>query len=238
MSKLLNKRPCGLPLDIRPSRLHLELPYMQNVLAHGTAPRSGVVAGSLIRFLNISGRLTLRRQPRNAVQPPRKIPGSPPASSWVLSVRVTYPCHRPMVSDLEPTATLQQHWSKSSDYRDQHSGLRTINVKLSTISSTPSGPFLPPTPVLPAHLPGSLTQDDLDPDSGTGRDRVGRSSSRPEVSGSSLYGLKPPYPSHRSQKKTIDRLQHIKASVMGLCSLNVLTNPSTCTHAASRSRSR
>ncbi len=43
-----NKRPRGLPLDIRLSRLHLELPYMQNVLAHGTPPLSGVVAGSLI----------------------------------------------------------------------------------------------------------------------------------------------------------------------------------------------
>jgi hypothetical protein len=40
---------------------------MQNVLAHGTPPRSGVVAGSLIRFLNILGRPTLRRQPRNDV---------------------------------------------------------------------------------------------------------------------------------------------------------------------------
>jgi hypothetical protein len=60
-----NKRPRGLPLDIRLLRLHVELPYMQNVLAHGTSPRSGVVAGSLIRFLNISGRPTLRRQPRN-----------------------------------------------------------------------------------------------------------------------------------------------------------------------------
>ncbi len=35
-----NKRPRGLPLDIRLSRLHLELPYMQNILAHGTPPRS------------------------------------------------------------------------------------------------------------------------------------------------------------------------------------------------------
>ncbi len=40
-----NKRPRGLPFDIRLSRLHLELPYMQNVLAHGTPPRRGVVAG-------------------------------------------------------------------------------------------------------------------------------------------------------------------------------------------------
>jgi hypothetical protein len=31
-----NKRHRGLPLDIRLSRLHLELPYMQNALAHGT----------------------------------------------------------------------------------------------------------------------------------------------------------------------------------------------------------
>ncbi len=30
-----NKRPRRLPLDIRLSRLHLELPYMQNVFAHG-----------------------------------------------------------------------------------------------------------------------------------------------------------------------------------------------------------
>ncbi len=37
-----NKRPRGLPLDIRLSRLHLELPYMQNVLAHGTWGRSGI----------------------------------------------------------------------------------------------------------------------------------------------------------------------------------------------------
>ncbi len=40
-----NKRPRGLPLDIRLSRLYLELPYMQNVLAHITPPRGGVVAG-------------------------------------------------------------------------------------------------------------------------------------------------------------------------------------------------
>ncbi len=46
--KNTSKRPRGLPLDIRLSRLHLELPYMQNVLAHGTLPRGGVVAGSLI----------------------------------------------------------------------------------------------------------------------------------------------------------------------------------------------
>ena len=39
-----NKRPSGLPLDIQLLLLHLELPYMQNVLAHGTPPRSGVVA--------------------------------------------------------------------------------------------------------------------------------------------------------------------------------------------------
>ncbi len=61
-----NKRPCGLPLDIWHSRLHLELPYMKNVLAHGTPPRSGVVTGSLIRFLNILGRQILRCPPRNA----------------------------------------------------------------------------------------------------------------------------------------------------------------------------
>ena len=76
-----NKRPLGLPLDIWLSRLHLELPCMQNALAHNTPPRGGVVAGSLMRFLNIPGRPTLRRQPRNAVRPPRKAPGSPPASS-------------------------------------------------------------------------------------------------------------------------------------------------------------
>ena len=35
----------------------LELPYMQNVLAHSTSPRSELVAGSLIRFLNIPGLL-------------------------------------------------------------------------------------------------------------------------------------------------------------------------------------
>jgi hypothetical protein len=78
-------RAVNVPLDTWLSRLHLELPYMQNVLAHGTPLRSGVVAGSLIRFLNISERPTLRRQPRNAVQPPRKITGSPPASSWALT---------------------------------------------------------------------------------------------------------------------------------------------------------
>jgi hypothetical protein len=48
---------------------------MQNVLARGTPPRSGAVAGSLIRFVNISGRPTLRRQPRDAAQPPRKALG-------------------------------------------------------------------------------------------------------------------------------------------------------------------
>jgi hypothetical protein len=35
-----NKRPRGLPLDIWLSRLHLELPYMQNVLAHVTPPHT------------------------------------------------------------------------------------------------------------------------------------------------------------------------------------------------------
>ncbi len=65
-----NKRPSGLPPDIRLSRLHLELPYMQNVLAHGMPPRSGVIAGTLIRFLNILGRPTPRSQPRNAVRSP------------------------------------------------------------------------------------------------------------------------------------------------------------------------
>ncbi len=45
-------------------------PYMQNVLcpqvplcSRSTPPRSKVMAGSLIRFLNIPGRLTLRGQP-------------------------------------------------------------------------------------------------------------------------------------------------------------------------------
>jgi hypothetical protein len=46
-----NKRPRWLPPDIRLSQLHLELPCMQNVIAHGTPPRSGAVAESLIRFL-------------------------------------------------------------------------------------------------------------------------------------------------------------------------------------------
>ncbi len=38
-----NKRLHGLPPDIRLSRLHLELPYMQNVLAHGPVVRLHVV---------------------------------------------------------------------------------------------------------------------------------------------------------------------------------------------------
>ncbi len=43
-----NKRTHELPLDIRLSRLHLGLPYMQNVLAHGMPPRSEI---SFQRFL-------------------------------------------------------------------------------------------------------------------------------------------------------------------------------------------
>jgi hypothetical protein len=50
-----NKRLCRLPLNILLSQLHLDLPYMQNVLAHGMPPHNEVIAGSLIRFLNILG---------------------------------------------------------------------------------------------------------------------------------------------------------------------------------------